>query len=318
MAQIHPVAALSQDSASISLVAPSGRIDATLLKRGEKKLLQRAYSLRYRKKNVLAQYQYFAGKAPLRARAFIEAVKDPRTSIIWCARGGYGATQLLPYFDKAKLATHIRQSKKLLIGYSDSTVLHHYFIEKAQLACLHAPMVATENWLSCGKKAEEFLFSILEGRMDLGKESYSRTWPTSQLLKAKATSGILKGGNLSVLSSLVGSKWQVSFRNSILFLEDYAEASYRLDRMLTQLANSGAFQGLRGVLVGDLNYKVQASQNRHMSSLDVLMRCFQPMNIPVVIGLPVGHRKRNEALPLGIRVSITREGKIEFLEQLVH
>ena len=177
----------------------------SLLKKGEKKLLKHSYCTRHKEKVTLANYQYFAGEAKLRAKSFIEAVKSSDTSIIWCARGGYGAVHLLPYFEKAKLVSHIRRTKKLLIGYSDITVLHSYFIEKAHMACLHAPMIATENWLSYGKKAEECLFSILKGEMLLGKKSYTCVWPTSHLLKKKAAKGILKGGNLSVLCSLVGN-----------------------------------------------------------------------------------------------------------------
>ena len=87
--------------------------------------------------------------------------------------------------------------------------------------------------------------------------------------------------------------------------------------MLTQLMLSGAFRGLKGVVVGDLSYAVPPSQNRLMSIEDVLTRCFEPMNIPVLVGAPVGHQKRNEPLPLGIKVSITKEGKLELLEQLL-
>ena len=311
--RIYPIA--SHKLKSISLVAPSSAVDPVLLKKGEKKILRQGYELHYEKNDILARHRYFAGQAKLRAQALVNSVKDSRTSIVWCARGGYGAAELLPFLDKLRLSFHMRKRRKIFLGYSDVSILHGYFLEKARIACLHAPLLATPHWLLCRGREEKFLFSVLEGKMNLGKNSNSCSWPTRHLLQAREEEGILKGGNLSVLCSLIGTPWQLSFKNSILFLEDCGEAPYRLDRMLLQLFMAGSFQGLRAVVLGDLSYGVK-EKNRILSWKEVFRSRFSPMNIPVITGVPVGHTKRNEALPLGVRVRITRQGKLEFLEQL--
>ena len=300
----------------LSVVAPSSQVNAAWLREGEKKLGRFGYSLAY-SKQVLASHRFWAGTDKERAQDFLDELDRTDTTGIWCARGGYGATRILEALDQAQVPDRLRANPKLLIGYSDITALHLYFWKAARVPALHAPLMATPSWLNMKKPAAEAMFRLWTGNAELGKKSHTAKWATKHLGPKREAEGILLGGNLAVLCALVGTPWQPDLTDTLLFLEDCNEAPYRIDRMLTQLHASGALRGVRGLLAGDLSQDVPLALQKKVSWKQVLQDRFSPLGIPVVIGLPVGHGKKNEALPLGIQGRITRSGKLEILEQLV-
>lgn len=300
----------------LSLVAPSSAVNSDWLIQGERKLERGGYHLQYTRQ-VFAAEKFWAGKDEDRAEDFLEAIESRETSAIWCARGGYGATRILDILDAAKAAARARAWPKLLIGYSDATALHSYFWKFARLPGLHAPLMATPSWLKLPKKSCESLYACLRGEMGLGLKSFSRTWKTKHLLKPVEAEGIILGGNLSVLASLVGTPWEPDLKGAILCLEDCNEAPYRIDRMLVQLHAAGLFSDIRGVVVGDLSEGVPAEVRKQHSWKDVIIDQFDGLGIPVLIQAPIGHGKRCEWLPLGIQGRITESGHLEYLEQLV-
>jgi muramoyltetrapeptide carboxypeptidase len=118
---------------------------------------------------------------------------------------------------------------------------------------------------------------------------------------------------------MVGTPWQPDLRGKILFLEDCAERPYQVDRMLTLLSNAGMLKGLAGVLLGDFNTDVVYKERGERGYWrDVFLERFEPLGIPVLERLPVGHGKQNEPLPLGVRFAITRQGKLHLLDQPVN
>lgn len=300
---------------SFSVVAPSSCIERKLLRSGEDKAKACGYYLSHTPR-IFQRLRYMAGTESNRVEDLVEAMRNPETRAVWCARGGVGATRLLPALDKARFGRLLQTRRKLLIGYSDITALHAYAWQKAKLSSVHAPLMATPSWLNMKNRAVIDFFQLLAGKAELGPFSHTTRWPTKFLSSARPAEGILMGGNLSVLCALVGTPWQPSFRNGILFLEDVAEAPYRIDRMLNQMRQAGCFKGLRGIALGDLEHDVPKFYLKKTHWREVILDHFGDMKIPILKGVPAGHAPRNEALPLGIRARITRSGKLEILEQV--
>ena len=300
----------------IGIAAPATCLEPDLLFKGAKKLASLGYNVHFNDQ-LLKIHRSFAGSDSSRAAVLEELLKNPLIEAIWCARGGYGVTRILSELDRRKAPALLKKHPKVLMGYSDITALHVYFYLRAGIKTLHSPLIATPKWLKLGKKELALHQKILSGKMDLGKKSHSTKWPTHWLegSSKKSISGILLGGNLSLLATLAGTPWQPNFKNCILFIEDCGEAPYRLDRMLTQLRNAGMLNGVKAVVAGDLTADVVNPPSKNAWQ-EVLKDQFIARKIPVLFNLPVGHGKRNEPLPLGIRARISKSGKLEFLEQV--
>ncbi len=303
----------------IGIAAPATCIEKNLLVKGAEKLASWGYAVR-KDDRLLHRERSFAGTDAERAAVLASLVKDPSVRSIWCARGGYGVTRILPLLDRIGLARSMARDPKLLIGYSDITALHLYFYERIGLKSLHAPLIATPKWLKLPAAQAKLLQTIIAGKMKLGAASHSTRWPTKWLAAKpkKAVEGVLLGGNLTLLANLAGTPWQPNLKSAILFIEDCAEPPYRVDRMLTQIRNVGMLEGVRAVLVGDLEADVVLKPGEKKNAWkDVLVDCLVNHGIPVMIGAPVGHGKYNEPLPLGVLARLTVAGKLEIWEQVV-
>lgn len=268
---------------------------------------------------VRTAFRTFAGKDEVRAGALNSFARDPLIGTIWCARGGYGSTRLLPLLDEWKTAEALRKDPKLLIGFSDVTGLHLYLYKKLGLPTLHAPMPGTPSFSKLKPRVDQLLRATLAGKLKTGKSSHTAEWKVKTLIAQKRDhEGILVGGNLTLLVNMIGTPWQPDLTGALLFLEDCAEQPYRVDRMLTQLHNAGMLKGLRGVLLGDFEADVVYKEPVERSYWKEIFReRFEPLGVPVLENLPVGHGKSNEPLPLGVKAVITKAGKLLLLEQPV-
>lgn len=268
---------------------------------------------------VRLAHRYLAGPDEARASALDTFVRDPSVGTLWCARGGYGSTRLLPLLDKLGTAKALAKNPKLLIGYSDVTGLHLYFYGKTGIPSLHAVMPGTPRFATLPPRLDKLLRRTLAGELALGKHSHTAEWNLRRLTgPARTAEGVILGGNLSLLVNLVGTPWQPDLRGKILFLEDCAERPYQVDRMLTLLSNAGLLKNLAGVLLGDFEADVvykEKGEKRYWKEL--FLERFAPLGIPVLENLPVGHGKKNEPLPLGVRAAITKQGRLWLLEQPV-
>jgi muramoyltetrapeptide carboxypeptidase len=302
----------------VTIVAPSTLIESDLLLKGVKKLSALGYVVNFDER-ILSRYRSFAGLDEIRAKVLEKALRNTAVRIIWSARGGYGLTRLLSLLDDFKVAKLMQRNPKIFIGYSDATALHIYLYKKIGLRTLHAPMLATPSFQKISARNWKLLLEILRGEIKLGKKSYTTAWPTRWLLPVqKEVEGVVLGGNLTLITNLLGTPWQPDFRSCILFIEDCGEPPYKIDRMLTQLWNSGVLRGVKAVITGDLNHEVKLAPGQSKNDWKIVLQDRLAANgIPVLIQAPVGHGKRNDPLPLGVRVRLTVKGKIELLEQLV-
>lgn len=302
----------------IGVAAASTLISPELLDRALPRFAAWGYPVRV-DDSVRERFRYFAGTDESRAQGLMRLLRDPHVGTIWCARGGYGATRILSRLDELGAPKALKSDPKLLLGYSDATALHLYFHHTAGLPTVHAPMPATLSWQRMRPSTAKVLQALLAGQLGLGKKSHTAEWKLRALSgRGRKAEGVILGGNLSLLATLVGTPWQPDLKGALLFLEDCGEVPYRVDRMLTQLENAGMFRGLAGVLLGDfeadVKYREPAERGYWKS---VLLERFSGLGIPVLGGLPVGHGKRNEPLPLGVRGQITSGGKLLLLEQPV-
>lgn len=268
--------------------------------------------------NVHKRWGYLAGTDRERASDLMRMFTDKKVNAILCVRGGYGTARLLPLLDYKT----IRANAKIFVGYSDITSLHCAFLTKAGLVSFHGPMLNSDfatdelpdftvqsflrtlaSRLPCPAKQGEVRSK--EQGLDIATSYPDKT---VKILRSGIARGKLIGGNLALIGTLIGTPWQPSFKNKILFLEDIGEAPYRWDRMLTHLLNCGLLQQVAGIAIGlnaDCDDPNAKTTKEHRQTLeDVLRERLLPLKIPVVTGLPFGHVPMNATLPVGITATL--------------
>jgi muramoyltetrapeptide carboxypeptidase len=264
----------------VRVVAPSSPFDTDDALRGIDRLRER-YQVTH-EANLFERAGYFAGDDARRADELRRALEDESVDAILAARGGYGATRLLP----ALPVTLVARNPKLLIGFSDITALHALWA-RAELGSVHGPMAAM-----LGRMQESALprfFDAIEGRFT---ELSGLTPITPGVAR-----GRLAGGNLAVLTALLGTPFMPSLEGCVLFLEDVGERPYRIDRMLTSLVQSGVLERVAGFALGAFTNAEPASDG--VSVRDVLEDRLAPLGVPIMCGAPAGHVDDNFELPLG-------------------
>lgn len=247
--------------------------------------------------------RYLAGTDASRARSLIEAIDDPEVDAIWCARGGYGASRLLPRVDEA-----LARLRKPLIGFSDVTALH-CAAARHGVVTFHAPVVIQLGRLDAG--SIDTARALLGGEVGAGGLLLRVGSP----LRGGAAVGPLIGGNLAMLASLCGTPWAPDLAGRVVFLEDIGEAAYRVDRMVWQLRAAAGLDHAAALIVGDFNGVTDPEPDWTRTIWEELAR---DLPCPVVLGAPVGHGTSNHALPIGSRVRLDAEaGTLTLLEPAV-
>lgn len=240
---------------------------------------------------IFSKSGYLAGTDERRLGELNGAINDPDIDAIVCARGGFGTTRILPGIDPAA----IREANKMIVGFSDISALHALWA-RAGVRSVHAPMVAAlgnasgvirEKWIAALETPARPLQWCLQGLNDHS---------------GAPVSGLLTGGNLAVLSALIGTPYAPPLDEAILFIEDVGERPYRVDRMLTSMSQAGWFDRLRGLLIGAFTEGEPGADG--VTTTEVLARQFAGAPFPVLTGLSAGHIDDNEPLPFGAEVRI--------------
>jgi muramoyltetrapeptide carboxypeptidase len=244
---------------------------------------------------------YLAGNDPIRAADLSELFADDTVDAIFCVRGGYGSSRLLPLLDYDLIRAH----PKVLLGYSDITALLLGIYQNTGLVTFHGPIAGqaySPYTLAEFKKvlfephpplalAAPPPFERREGQVD-------RANRLTTLMPGKVQ-GRLLGGNLSLVSHLVGTPYLPDLTGAILFLEDVGEAVYSIDRMLTQLWLSGDLQKAAGIVFGKFTEPRPSEWAQNRLQEEVLAERVQALGIPAVMGLMIGHVDDQATLPLG-------------------
>lgn len=261
---------------------------------------------------------YLAGSDAARAADLNAMFADDGVDAIWCVRGGYGASRILPALDYALM----QQKPKALIGYSDITALHMAIHRHAGLVTFHGPVAFRAfTPYSLGELKRVLWTGETPVRLG-GPPPFERTdgrvdWENrvATLVPGKAR-GRLLGGNLCLMSHLCGTPYFPDLRGAILFLEDVEEAYYRIDRMLTQLWLSGALAGVAGMAFGKFTSCEPSAfflQNRPLEEI-LAERC-RALGVPAVSGIMVGHIEDQTTLPVGCLAELDADaGTLTLLE----
>ena len=261
---------------------------------------------------------YLAGSDAARAADLNAMFADDGVDAIWCVRGGYGASRILPALDYALM----QQKPKALIGYSDITALHMAIHRHAGLVTFHGPVAFRAfTPYSLGELKRVLWTGETPVRLG-GPPPFERTegrvdWENrvATLVPGKAR-GRLLGGNLCLMSHLCGTPYFPDLRGAILFLEDVEEAYYRIDRMLTQLWLSGALAGVAGVAFGKFTGCEPSAfflKNRPLE--DILAERCRALGVPAVSGIMVGHIEDQTTLPVGCLAELDADaGTLTLLE----
>lgn len=238
------------------------------------------------------EHGYLSGPDRVRAADLGEAIQDPDIQAIFCVRGGYGTLRLLHRIDWSAAREH----PTLLIGYSDITILHLAFFAQADWTGVSGPVVT--EWAKIGDEMlESFLTLVQGGTPNLGAETLSPLSPGS-------ATGPLLGGNLSVLTRLIGTPYAPDWTGSILVFEDVAEAPYRIDRMLAHLQHAGVLEAIGGVVLGHFKPE-NGDSNQPTLSLETIFReYFADRPYPVVTNFRYGHILPRACVPIGVPVQL--------------
>ena len=294
---------------TIGIVAPASPIQRSMLEAGCQYLREAGYRTFYFD-NIFHEDMYFAGPPDQRARDIEEMFERDDVSAVLCARGGYGANYVLPYLNLDRL----KKFPKIFMGYSDVTSLLTW-MNDAGLVTFHGPMVTKDFAHPNGVHWPTFNASV-SGRANWVLDT--RALPELRAIVRGSAEGILYGGCLSILAASIGTQYEFQPEGKILFLEDVATKPYQIDRMLMQMKLARKFEGVRGIIFGEMMDCVQPGGQNYTLE-DAIRRILRDLRIPVAFGLPSGHVPYgNVSLPFGVRVSLTadyEEGvRLEILE----
>jgi muramoyltetrapeptide carboxypeptidase len=261
-------------------------------------------------KTLKEKYGYFAGTDELRAKELDGFFADKNIKGIFCMKGGWGCARLL---DKINYKI-IKENPKVFMGFSDITALLLAITHKTGLITYHGP-VGNSGWNDFTKTAfinvTQKLAPYTFDANPVGEEAISTIFP------GKAT-GELFGGNLTVLTSIIGSGYLPDWKGKILFLEEAKEEPYSIDRMLTQLKLSGVLNSLNGIVFGKCAKCLAEEPNKSFTLNEVIVQHLKPLGIPVFFGAMIGHIENKLTIPLGITASIDADkGTISLLESSV-
>ncbi len=315
----------------VSVCAPSSATGSVELRLGLQRLRAGGFEPIVHAE-TLARHFLSAGTDEQRGRALIESVMDPRTQIIWCARGGYGAGRLMPML-QAIADQGVVPPRKLLVGYSDIAPLHEFVRERWGWSTLHAPMVTVTRTGPGEAEWHATCELIRRRRPSLGYESTRLRWWANA--PAEPIEAELVGGNLSLWTTLAGTPWQPRGAGRILFLEDIAEKLYRIDRYVVQLDQAGMFRDCAAIVLGDFtncdDESNQALLETDSNLIDwethprvplrrtwgleeglkeIFIRVAGKYDVPLAAGLPVGHGPNYWPLPLGAKYRIGLDGSV--------
>jgi muramoyltetrapeptide carboxypeptidase len=236
------------------------------------------------------QFNYFSGTDEERLADFQQMLDDDEVKAVLCARGGYGMTRIIDHINFKKF----KKNPKWIIGYSDITILHSHLYSNYNISSIHAPMAGAFNDAGYINRFVQSLKSVVEGK----KIKY--TVDSHEFNKKGEAIGELVGGNLTILTHMIGTDSDSKTRGRILFIEDVGEYLYNIDRMMYQLKRSGKLSKLAGLIIGGFTDMKDTERPFGQTAYEIIRDVVSDYNYPVCFGFPVSHEKENYALKMGV------------------
>lgn len=254
--------------------------------------------------SCLSEHGFLSGTDDIRANDINCMFADKNIKGIFALRGGYGCARLLDLID-FKL---IKKNPKIFIGYSDITALHIAINQKSKLITYHGPMISTELIKGLDEYSadyyKKFIFEHEKIEDLLNPEGNSL-----EIINNGIASGELIGGNLSLICSSLGTKYEINTKNKILFLEEVDEVPYKVDRMLTHLKQSGKLKEANGIILGAFTNCIAPNNKKSLSLQEVFNDIILPLKKPTISNLACGHCLPTLTLPLGEKVLLDANNK---------
>jgi muramoyltetrapeptide carboxypeptidase len=262
---------------------------------------------------------WVAGSPQQRATDIMAMFEDDDVDVVQCLQGGYGAAQTIPHLDFDAIAAH----PKPFVGFSDITALHTAIHHHTGMVTFYGPGLAGVDDVDREQAERSFVqehllraltFTDALGRVPVRpNDSYVRP------LGAGRASGELAGGCLWLLAQTIGTPWQVDLSGKIFFFEDVHSPAWYIDGTLIQMSQAGMLDGVIGVVVGELvdcDWKESSADFPQMLSVeDVLERNIEPLGVPALYGLPIGHGKYMATTPLGVAATLDADARTLTLEE---
>jgi muramoyltetrapeptide carboxypeptidase len=297
---------------TIAFIAPAGPVTVEQLVNARQKFETLGFRVIY-KERILDRKGYLAGTDKDRLDELHWAFANQEVNMVLCFRGGYGCSRIVDKIDFEL----IKKNPKLFVGFSDITVLLNAIWKKTGLVTFHG-VVANSGF-------SEYTSGAFMEIVDCKIPNYKiKNHPNSpiDIISPGIASGILVGGNLSLIASLMGTDYELDFTDKLVFIEDIDEAPYKIDRMLTQLLLAGKLQKAAGIILGNFRAcdidNIENGLKKSLSLIDVFFDRLACLNIPVLTGFSFGHIENQAVFPVGIMAEMdTNEQYIKLLENPV-
>lgn len=280
---------------TIGIIAPSSPLSKYSLEEIEMGFKDLGYKVKFGKSLKRRYKGYLAGEDKIRAKDIEEMFLDKEVSGIICIRGGYGTPRILDMIDY----DIIRLNPKFFVGFSDITALHVAFNQKANLATIHGIMGGSVlEW-------DPFTYKSLVDSINMSHKLEISNPKNEKIITISKGSceGKLIGGNLSLLISTIGSKYEVNTKGKIIFIEEVGEPIYKIDRMLTQLGLAGKFDDCEGIIFGDF-CNCNKNDEDEFTIEEILKDRVEKYNKPCIYNLKSGHCMPMVTIPFGIKCKL--------------
>ena len=280
---------------TIAIIAPSGVLNnRNQAIENAKKLIIEWGLVPIIGNNIYKKNYHFAGNDKERFDDLQWAFDHKNIKAIWCARGGYGSIRIV---DKLNF-DQFKKYPKWLIGYSDITVLHNK-LNNLGFETIHGMMAVNME-----ENQKEIIESIESLKNCLFGKLKSYHINNNKYNRIGKSSGILVGGNLTLLASQLGSNSEIDTKNKILFIEEIGEYKYHIDRMLQSLKRAGFFDNCNGVIIGDMSEIKINSPSWGSSVNELIYDVLKPYKFPISFGIQSGHLKHNKSLIFGRNIDL--------------
>ncbi len=243
------------------------------------------------------QYGYLSGPDDVRANDVNRMFEDKSIDGIFCIRGGYGASRILDKLDYDM----VKHNPKVFAGYSDITALHIALNQICKLVTFHGPMASTDMIPEFDSFSRSSFLSAVTSTEPLGVLN-NPPYEEIRSLVTGCASGVIVGGNLSLVAATMGTKYEIDTKDKLLFLEDIDEEPYRVDRMLSQLRLAGKLKDCRGIILGDWNNCTPKNYNPSLSLMEVFEDIIIPAGKPTIYNFKAGHCSPKITVPFGVKV----------------
>ena len=284
----------------VLIIAPARKVEQKQLEAAEKLLNDWELKVE-RSPNLMQQSGIFAGTDASRKSDLQWALAHPQAKAIWCFRGGYGTVRLIENLSPVAFL----KKPKWIIGFSDITVLHSFSNIILNTASVHStmPINVIENTPDSLTSLKEVLFGA----------TMNYSWGFNINNRIGETDAEIVGGNLAILTSLLGTNYQPDFEGKILFIEEIDEYLYNIDRMCWQLKFAGVFNHIKGLVVGHFTNVKDNKIPFGKTVEEIIFEKTKEFNFPIAFGFPAGHENENLGLLFGVKTKFLVQTHQSFL-----